>query len=86
MTDYLVYREDGKLEVALFDQYREEDLLLRSFVPGKDLVVISEVVAERPDEEAKRQAHMYFRGEYQDPKRIDCWAAGALKRQACLRS
>ena len=86
MTDYLVYREGDELKLALHEQSREEDLLLSNFVPGEDLVVIPGVVGANPDEEARWHAEMYFRGEYRDPKRIDCWVAGALRRQACLKS
>jgi len=86
MTDYLVYKEGDELKLALYEQSREEDLLLRNFVPGEDLVVISGVVGSDPDEEARWHAKMYFRGDYRDPQRIDCWVAGALQRQACLKS
>ncbi len=81
MADYLVYRELGKLELALHDQNREEDLLIRGFVPGEDMVVIPDVW---PGGGVREQAEMYFRGEDRDRERIDCWVAGALQRQACL--
>lgn len=88
MTDYIVYKEGGKLEVLFHGQSREEGFLMdpRNFVPGRDLVVISEVSGMNPDEEAKQQAQMYFDGEYQEPKHIDCWVAGALERQKCLKT
>jgi hypothetical protein len=85
VTDYLVYREGDELKVAIYSHYREEDLLLRNFVPGESLVVIPGLVATNLDEEARRQADMYFRGTYQDSHSIDCWVAGALQRQACLK-
>jgi len=89
MTDYLVYREGSELKLALHAHYREDDLLIRGFVPGKDLVIVPDVVGVDPetlDEAARRHAEMYFRGGYQDSKSIDCWVAGALERQKCLKA
>jgi hypothetical protein len=89
VTDYLVYKESGELKLQLHSQYAEEDLLKKDFEPGRNLVAISNVVGvtdEQFEEAARRQAEMYFRGEYQDPKSIDCWAAGALERQRCLKA
>jgi hypothetical protein len=86
VTDYLVYKQGGELKPKLYGHHEEEDFLLLNFVPGESLVVISGVVSAHPDNEAIRQAESYFRGEHQDQKRIDCWVAGALQRQACLKS
>ena len=86
MTDYLVYKAGGTLALQLYSQYAEEDLLLKNFEPGRNLVLIPDVVAASPETEARRLGEMYFSGEYRDSKRIDCWAAGALRRQACLLS
>jgi hypothetical protein len=44
------------------------------------------VTDEQFEEAARRQAEMYFRDEYADPKRINCWVAGALERQRCLKA
>ena len=87
MAEYIVYKEGGELKLALHSHYVEETLLVdpRNFVPGKDLVVIPDVLGA-DEAEARRQADEYFRGEHQDPKRIRCWVAGAVQRQACLRS
>jgi hypothetical protein len=41
VTDNLVYKEGGELKHKLYGHYEEEDLLLRNFVPGENLVVIS---------------------------------------------
>ena len=87
MTDFLVYKEDGELRLALHDHYREDDLLMQGFVPGTDLVLVPNVAGasfDDLDEAARRHAEMYFRGEYQDSESIDCWVVGALERQKCL--
>lgn len=90
MTDYLVYKVGGELILHSHCQDAEEDLLLHDLVPGKDVVVVSDPAredAETPEEAAMREARMYFRDEYQEPpKRIDCWVAGALERQKCLKA
>ena len=86
VADYIVYIGGDERKVHLYSQYLEEHYLLLNLVPGKDLVVLSEVVGVNLDDEARRQAEMYFRGEHPDSKRIDCWAAGTLQRQACLKS
>jgi hypothetical protein len=89
VTDYLVYKVGGELILHSHCQDAEEDLLLYDLVPGKDVVVVSDPVregADTPEEAAMREAKMYFRGEHQEPKHIDCWVAGALERQKCLKA
>ena len=89
MTDYLVYKVGGELILHSHCQDAEEDILLRDLVPGKDVVVVSDPVredSETLEEAAMREAKMYFRDEYQEPKHIDCWVAGALERQKCLKT
>ena len=89
MADYLVYKVGGELIVHSHCQDVEEDLLLRGLVPGEDVVVVSDPVregSETPEQAAMREARLYFRGEHQDAKSIDCWAAGALERQKCLKA
>ncbi len=89
MTDYLVYKVAGELIVHSHCQDAEEDLLLHDLVPGRDVVVVPDPVredAETPEQAAIREARMYFRDEHQQPKRIDCWTAGALERQKCLKA
>ncbi len=89
MTDYLVYKVGGELILHSHCQDAEEDLLLRGLVPGEDVVVVTDPAregAETPEQAAIREARMYFRDEHQQPKRIDCWTAGALERQKCLKA
>ena len=89
MTDYLVYKVGGELILHSHCQDAEEDLLLHDLVPGEDMVVVSDPAregAETPEQAANREARTYFRGEHQEPKRIDCWVAGALERQKCLKA
>lgn len=89
MTDYLVYKVGGELVLHSHCQDAEVDLLLHDLVPGKDVVVVSDPAregAETPEQAALREARMYFRGEHQDAKSIDCWVAGALERQKCLKA
>jgi hypothetical protein len=82
MADYLVWKEGDKLEFVLHSQYREEDLLLRDFVPGENLVVIPNVTEEQIEE----HANLYFNREYAEPQIIDSWKEGALQRQAYLKA
>jgi hypothetical protein len=89
VTDYLVYEVGGELILHSHCQDAEENLLLHDLVPGKDVVVVSDPAREGPEtleEAATREARMYFRDEHQEPKRIDCWVAGALERQKCLKA
>jgi hypothetical protein len=89
VTDYLVYKVGGELILHSHCQDAEEDLLLHDSVPGKDVVVVSDPArgeSEPLEEAAMREARTYFRGEHQEPKRIDCWVAGALERQKCLKA
>ena len=89
MTDYLVYKVGGELILHSHCQDAEEDLLLDGLVPGEDVVVVSDPVregAETLEVAALREARMYFRDQHQEPKHIDCWVAGALERQKCLKT
>jgi hypothetical protein len=89
VTDYLVYKVGGELILHSHCQDAEEDLLLHDLVPGEDVVVVSNPVREDSvtlEQAALRDARMYFRGEHQEPKHIDCWVAGALERQKCLKA
>jgi hypothetical protein len=89
VTDYLVYKVGGELILHSHCQDAEEDLLLHDLVPGEDVVVVSNPVredSETLEQAALREARMYFRGEHQEPKHIDCWVAGALERQKCLKA
>jgi hypothetical protein len=89
VTDYLVYKVNGELILHSHCQDAEEDLLLHDFVPGEDVVVVTDPAregSETLEAAATREARMYFRGEHQEPKRIDCWVAGALERQKCLKA
>ena len=81
MADYIVYKGDDGLKLLLYNQYREEDHLMRGLMPGRDFVVIPEATTEN---QAKEAADRYFSGSHPEPTRIDCWAAGALTRQQCL--
>ena len=85
MADYLVPRNATPTDpnFGLHRQHGEEHLLLLGLVPGQDFVMIPNVIS---DQEAIRHAEKYFRGEYQDSRTIDCWVAGAVERQRCLRS
>ncbi len=89
VTDYLVYKVGGELILHSHCQDAEDDLLLCGLAPGKDVVVVSDPVredAETPEGAAMREARAYFRDEHQEPKRIDCWVAGALERQKFLKA
>jgi hypothetical protein len=89
VTDYLVYNVGGELILHSHCQEAEEDLLLHDLVPGEDVVVVTDPVreySETSEEAAMREARAYFRDEHQEPKRIDCWVAGALERQKCLKA
>ena len=89
VTDYLVYKVGGELIVHSYCQDAEEDLLLHDLVPGKDVVVVSDPAkegSETLEKAAMREARTYFRGEHQEPTRIDCWVAGASERQKCLKA
>ena len=85
MADYIVFKAPAVNEpkVLNYAQYREEDVLLRGLVPGEDFVVISEAMTEGL---AKEEAEVYFRGSHQERARIDCWVAGALEQQKCLKA
>jgi hypothetical protein len=88
VTDYLVYKVGGELILHSHCQDAEEDLLLRGLVPGNDVVVVTDPAregSETLEQAAMREAKMYFRDEYQEP-RIDCWVAGASERQKCLKA
>lgn len=82
MADYLAWKEGGELKFMLHSQYREEDLLLRGYVPGENLTIVPDATEEQVKEHAKR----YFDGEYADPQIIESWKEGALRRQAYLNS
>lgn len=86
MPDYLVYKAGNRLVTLLHEHYREEDLLLKNYTPGGDLVLIPNVIGVNPHSEAERLADLYFRGQYQQTRSIECWVEGAKVRQACLRA